>query len=117
MDIRAGAGNLATIRKYAAELVALAPDVIGRQNLEHPSSGSAIDCRCASSTSNTERIPASMSPVDVPGPLLNLFPFCWIIWFCLVIFDNGKEEQSLSFQQSAKLCDQGFQISKRSLLL
>jgi len=28
MDIRAGAGNLATIRKYAAELVALAPDVI-----------------------------------------------------------------------------------------
>jgi putative tryptophan/tyrosine transport system substrate-binding protein len=28
MDIRAGAGDLATIRKYAAELVALAPDVI-----------------------------------------------------------------------------------------
>ena len=28
MDIRAGAGNLTTIRKYAAELVALAPDVI-----------------------------------------------------------------------------------------
>ena len=28
MDIRAGAGNLATTRKYAAELVALAPDVI-----------------------------------------------------------------------------------------
>ena len=28
MDIRAGGGNLATIRKYAAELVALAPDVI-----------------------------------------------------------------------------------------
>jgi ABC-type uncharacterized transport system substrate-binding protein len=28
MDIRAGAGNPATIRKYAAELVALAPDVI-----------------------------------------------------------------------------------------
>src|SRR5690242_6642053 len=28
MDIRAGAGNLATIRKYAADLVALAPDVI-----------------------------------------------------------------------------------------
>ena len=28
MDVRAGAGNLATIRKYAAELVALAPDVI-----------------------------------------------------------------------------------------
>jgi len=28
MDIRAGAGNLAAIRKYAAELVALAPDVI-----------------------------------------------------------------------------------------
>jgi putative tryptophan/tyrosine transport system substrate-binding protein len=28
MDIRGGAGNLATIRKYAAELVALAPDVI-----------------------------------------------------------------------------------------
>jgi putative ABC transport system substrate-binding protein len=27
-DIRAGAGNLATTRKYAAELVALAPDVI-----------------------------------------------------------------------------------------
>src|SRR3974390_2673609 len=28
MDVRAGAGNLATIRKYAAELIALAPDVI-----------------------------------------------------------------------------------------
>jgi putative ABC transport system substrate-binding protein len=28
IDIRAGAGNLATTRKYAAELVALAPDVI-----------------------------------------------------------------------------------------
>jgi putative tryptophan/tyrosine transport system substrate-binding protein len=28
MDIRAGAGNLAATRKYAAELVALAPDVI-----------------------------------------------------------------------------------------
>jgi len=28
MDIRAGAGNLTTIRKYAAELVALEPDVI-----------------------------------------------------------------------------------------
>jgi putative tryptophan/tyrosine transport system substrate-binding protein len=28
MDIRAGTGNLTTIRKYAAELVALAPDVI-----------------------------------------------------------------------------------------
>src|SRR5207344_928730 len=28
MDIRAGAGKLTTIRKYAAELVALAPDVI-----------------------------------------------------------------------------------------
>ena len=28
VDIRAGAGNLATTRKYAAELVALAPDVI-----------------------------------------------------------------------------------------
>ena len=28
MDIRAGAGNLTTIRKHAAELVALAPDVI-----------------------------------------------------------------------------------------
>jgi putative ABC transport system substrate-binding protein len=28
MDIRAGGGNLATTRKYAAELVALAPDVI-----------------------------------------------------------------------------------------
>jgi ABC-type uncharacterized transport system substrate-binding protein len=28
MDIRAGAGNLTTIHKYAAELVALAPDVI-----------------------------------------------------------------------------------------
>ena len=28
IDIRAGAGNLADIRKYAAELVALAPDVI-----------------------------------------------------------------------------------------
>jgi hypothetical protein len=28
MDIRAGAGNLATIGKYAAELVTLAPDVI-----------------------------------------------------------------------------------------
>src|SRR3974377_813608 len=28
MDIRAGAGNLATIRKYAAELIALASDVI-----------------------------------------------------------------------------------------
>jgi putative ABC transport system substrate-binding protein len=26
IDIRAGAGNLATTRKYAAELVALAPD-------------------------------------------------------------------------------------------
>jgi putative ABC transport system substrate-binding protein len=28
MDIRAGAGNVATIRKYAAELIALAPDLI-----------------------------------------------------------------------------------------
>jgi hypothetical protein len=59
MDIRAGAGNLATIRKYAAELVALAPDVKSSAVLclSHYYLKQPIRCRSYSLSSSTRWVP------------------------------------------------------------